>query len=112
MSSHWITICEVQDLVNGSGVCALVEGRQLAVFNLGRFEGDIVATSNWDPIGKANVMYRGILGSEGETPYIASPLHKQRYSLTDGTNLDGIEETLAIHQVKLEQKNVLVKLSH
>ncbi|GAB5380563.1 MAG: nitrite reductase small subunit NirD [Aliiglaciecola sp.] len=112
MNTQWITICKTQDLVKGSGVCALVNGRQVALFNLGLAQAKVVATSNWDPIGKANVMYRGIIGSESNTPYIASPLHKQRYSLLDGASLDGNSETLVMHQVKLEDQNVLVKLSH
>jgi nitrite reductase (NADH) small subunit len=85
-NKHSIRVCDLSDLVKNSGVCALVEGIQVAIFQLVHSDGKVslFATSNWDPIGKANVMYRGILGSIGDVPVICSPLYKQHYSLITG----------------------------
>ena len=44
----------------------------------------VYAIGNYDPIGKANVLYRGIVGSIGEQLVVASPLFKQHFSLQTG----------------------------
>ncbi|WJG11100.1 nitrite reductase small subunit NirD [Aliiglaciecola sp. LCG003] len=112
MNQQWNKICSTDDLVSNSGVCALIEGRQVAIFQLDQIDNNkIVATSNWDPIGQANVMYRGLLGSTKGTDYIASPLYKQRYNLDNGACIDDPLQSLKIHQVKVEQHEVFVKLA-
>ncbi|MCW2824952.1 MAG: nirD, partial [Aeromicrobium sp.] len=41
-----------------------------------------------DPYSHANVMARGLVGSRGGTPTVASPMHKQAYDLVTGQCLD------------------------
>ena len=81
------TLCALADLVQGRGVAALVDSRQIAVFLL---PGDVVsAVDNRDPFSGANVIARGLLGTDDEGAwYVASPLHKQRFRLADGRCLD------------------------
>ena len=55
-------ICTRDDLVPGSGVCALVEGEQVALFYLPAEQQQVYALSNRDPIGDANVLSRGVVG--------------------------------------------------
>ena len=65
----WLRVCTVSDLVMDSGVCALIHEntqneQQIALFCLGDDQNkQIYAVGNYDPIGKANVLYRGLLGS-------------------------------------------------
>jgi nitrite reductase (NADH) small subunit len=72
----------VEDLEPSWGEAALVEGRQVALFRTGANE--VFAVAHEDPATGAHVMARGILGSRGERPTIASPLHKEVYDLETG----------------------------
>jgi nitrite reductase (NADH) small subunit len=89
---QWQTICQLDDLVSNSGVCALLEqngnalvaDEQVAIFHLPDTKQQIYAIGNYDPIGQANVLYRGIVGSIGEDLVVASPLFKQHFSLKTG----------------------------
>ncbi len=88
MSSIWITLCSESDLVSGSGVCALLETggkpQQVALFRASA-DGPVYAIGNYDPLGDANVLSRGIIGSLGDKLVVASPLYKQHFRLEDGT---------------------------
>jgi len=85
---HWLTICSTSDLVKDSGICALIEQgvkeQQVAIFHLPNTEQQVYAVANYDPIGEANVLYRGIVGSVGDDIVVSSPLYKQHYCLTTG----------------------------
>ncbi len=89
---QWQTICQLEDLVSNSGVCALLEqnanasnvDEQIAIFHLPDTKQQVYAIGNYDPIGQANVLYRGIVGSIGEDIVVASPLYKQHFSLQTG----------------------------
>lgn len=87
-NKNWLTVCNKVDLVKDSGICALieqgVEEKQVAIFHLPNTKEQVFAVGNYDPIGEANVLYRGIVGSIGEDIVVASPLYKQHFSLTTG----------------------------
>ncbi len=97
MSEVWISVCNEDDLVIGSGVCALLENagkaEQVALFRETR-DGPVYAISNYDPIGDANVMSRGIIGSIGTKIVVASPLSKQHYCLESGQCVE--DETVSV----------------
>ena len=78
----WYRVCAVEDLEPAWGEAALVAGRQVALFRAGPAE--VFAVAHQDPATGANVMARGILGSKGTRPTIASPLHKEVYDLETG----------------------------
>lgn len=106
-SSNWVTVCNVDDLIENSGVCALVENEQVAIFKIASANDELVAAvSNWDPIGKANVLYRGLVGSVEDKTILASPLYKQRYCLTSGECLDDEEARLKVYQARVFQQQV------
>jgi nitrite reductase (NADH) small subunit len=94
--NNWITLCHKDELITKSGVCALLEKdqqeHQVALFHVD--ESEVYAVANWDPVGQANVLYRGLVGEEQGEVYVASPLLKQRFSLKNGRCLD--DESLAI----------------
>lgn len=87
MSNNWQAVCNATDLVPGTGVCALVAGKQVAIFRTLK-DKQLYALSNYDPIGKANILSRGIQGSLGDALVVASPLYKQHFNLATGQCLE------------------------
>jgi len=83
---RWAVICPIEELQPERGVAALIDGTQVAVFRT--FDDTLYAIGNRDPIANAQVMSRGIVGTRGGTPTVASPLHKQVYDLRTGHCLD------------------------
>ncbi len=78
----WVPVCRVADLEPLWGEAALIGADQVAVFLLP--DGRVFATSNADPATGAHVLSRGIIGSRGDRPTIASPLHKDVFDLETG----------------------------
>jgi len=104
-------ICAVADLVANSGVCALIESKgkteQVAIFYLPETEQKVFALSNWDPLGNANVVSRGMVGNIGEELVVASPLYKQHFSLTTGACLEE-DVSLSTFNVGIEGDSVVL----
>jgi nitrite reductase (NADH) small subunit len=82
----WTLICPYERLEPERGVAALVEGAQIAVFRT--HDGELHAIDNYDPYARAHVLSRGIVGTRGDVPTVASPMHKQVYDLRTGACLD------------------------
>ena len=91
--TRWIDVCAVDELQPNSGVCALVEEQQVAIFYMTK-EQAVYAIHNYDPIGKANVLSRGLIGDINGEPVVASPLYKQHFSLITGVCLE--DETVKV----------------
>jgi len=72
----------VEELEPAWGEAALIAGRQVALFRTAA--GEVFAVAQEDPATGAHVMARGIVGSRGSRPTIASPLHKEVYDLETG----------------------------
>ncbi|HLL66097.1 MAG TPA: nitrite reductase small subunit NirD [Micromonosporaceae bacterium] len=83
---RWAPICPYPRLEPERGVAALVDGAQVALFRL--FDGSVHAIANVDPVSGAAVLSRGIVGTRGDAPTVASPMHKQVYDLRSGECLD------------------------
>jgi len=106
--SEWIKVCRLDDIVPNTGVCALVDGQQIAVF---RLEDDSVyAISNHDPFSRANVLSRGIVGDIKGELVVASPVYKQHFSLKSGQCLEDPEVRVAVFPVRLEGDMVCVQI--
>lgn len=71
--SQWTTVCKLDDILPGTGVCALVEQQQIAVFRP-RNDEQVYAISNIDPFAQASVLSRGIVGEHQDDLWVASPL--------------------------------------
>ncbi|MCP2326506.1 nitrite reductase (NADH) small subunit [Hamadaea flava] len=82
----WTPICSISRLEIERGVAALVEGVPVAIFRT--FTGDVYAVDNVDPFSGASVLSRGIVGTRGDVPTVASPMHKQAFDLRTGDCLD------------------------
>lgn len=99
--SGWTQACRLDYLIPGRGVAVLLKGgRQAALFLM--TDGTLAAVGNIDPIGRAAVMSRGIVGDRGGIPVVASPLLKQAFSLLDGRCLDDDSATLPVYAVRVE----------
>lgn len=99
--NHWRTICKHSDLISGTGLCALFDREQVAIFFCGRSNA-LYALSNYDPIGDANVLSRGIIGSINGDVVVASPLYKQHFNLETGECLEAPEHQLKTYPVRLQ----------
>lgn len=104
----WISVCEIDDLLPDTGVCALVNSKQVAIFRSRRLN-EVFAVSNYDPIGEANVLSRGIIGSIGDEVVIASPLYKEHYNLRTGECLEKPEYNVAVYPVRIDDGLVQVQ---
>jgi nitrite reductase (NADH) small subunit len=107
----WTTICELPWLEPERGVAALVDGANgskvaVAVFRL--HDDSVYAISNLDPVSGAAVLARGIVGSRGDAPTVASPMHKQVYDLRSGECLDVPGVRVACYAVRLREGMVEV----
>jgi len=107
--SNWIDICPLDDLQADSGVCALVEDKQVAIFYLPK-EQAVYAVNNYDPFGKVHVLSRGLLGDIKGEPMIASPLYKQHYSLLTGQCFEDEAVSIEVYAVRIENNRVEVSL--
>ena len=70
VGEDWEPVCRLVELEVERGATALVHGQAIAVF---RTRGDTVyALGNHDPIAHASGIARGIVGTRGEVPFVAS----------------------------------------
>jgi nitrite reductase (NADH) small subunit len=86
LAGHWTPVCSYTDLLPEQGAAVLVGDRQVAVFRT--FDGALYALGNLDPFSGAYVMSRGIVGTRNGEPTVASPMHKQVFSLVTGVCAD------------------------
>jgi len=107
--SFWRRLCKKSDLVVNSGVVALSDDVQIALFYVAD-EQRIYALENRDPLSGANVIGRGIIGNLAGEPVIASPLYKQHFRLTDGACLEDERLRLRVWPARLSGDAVEVKL--
>jgi nitrite reductase (NADH) small subunit len=106
-TQQWTTICPLDRILPNTGVCALVNDRQIAVFRVGEGE-DVYAIENYDPFSKAYVLSRGIVGDRNGIPKVASPIYKQNFSLVTGECLDDATVKLQIFTARVTDGQVQV----
>lgn len=106
----WVDVCPLSAIASNTGVCALVEGQQVAVFRVGT-GADVFAISNYDPFSKAFVLSRGIVGDRNGIPKVASPIYKQNFSLLTGQCLDDETVSIPTFTVAIVEDRVQVAIS-
>lgn len=104
---HWVEVCDLDELVPDTGACALVGDRQIAIFYSAKLR-QLYAIDNYDPIGKACVLSRGIIGSQGDRICVASPLYKQHFDLMTGECLEAPQHRVTAYSVKAVNNRVYV----
>jgi assimilatory nitrate reductase catalytic subunit len=100
-------VCRLGDIVPGSGVCALVEGKQVAVFRLD--DDSVYALDNFDPFSQANVLSRGIVGDLKGELVVASPVYKQHFSLATGHCLEDSSVRVPVYKARVEAGEIHVE---
>ena len=107
--NQWNAVCSLDQIVPDTGVAALLNGRQVAVFRVGsdRFH----AIDNIDPRSGASVLSRGLIGNLGERTVVASPLYKNHFDLSTGECLEAPEQSVRAHAVQVQDGRVLVALA-
>jgi NAD(P)H-dependent nitrite reductase small subunit len=105
--ARWAAVCRLEDIVPNTGVCALVDGRQVAVFRLN--DNSVYAIDNRDPFSRANVLSRGIVGDLKGELVVASPVYKQHFSLATGQCLEEPGVCVAVFPARIEGDTVLVQ---
>lgn len=106
----WNTICNVDDILPNGGVCALINGEQVAVFRIQQTGSDqLFALANFDPCSNANVISRGLVGSIGDKLVVASPIYKEHFELSTGQCIEKEDVKLKTWNVQLNGNTVQVQ---
>jgi len=92
-------VCRLDAILSGTGVCALIGGRQVAVFRVG---DDAYAVDNRDPFTDAQVLSRGLVSVRGGVLAVASPLLKHRFALATGECVDDPSRRVASWPCRVE----------
>jgi nitrite reductase (NADH) small subunit len=104
----WMPVCALDDIVPNTGVCALVNGEQVAVFHVAHGEGSVFAIDNFDPGSHAAVLSRGLIGNLGERIVVASQIYKHHFDLRTGECLEAPENSVSAYPVRVESGKVWV----
>ncbi|NYG59968.1 nitrite reductase (NADH) small subunit [Nocardioides daedukensis] len=95
----WEKICPFTALEVERGVTALVHGQAVAIFRT--HDDEVFALGNYDPFAKASVLSRGIVGTRGDVPFVASPMHKHAFDLRTGQCLDDEQVSVPSYEVRI-----------
>ena len=106
----WIDICSVDDLEPDAGICALVEGRQIAIFHIPGL-AQVFAIGNYDPFSHANVLFRGLTGDINGEPVVASPVYKQHFSLRSGRCIEDEMVTVPSYPARIRDGRVQIQMA-
>ncbi|MDF3836958.1 nitrite reductase small subunit NirD [Cupriavidus basilensis] len=115
-SETWTAVCTLRDIVPNTGVCALVDMAQIAVFRVGPGQSDdqggngdqVFAIANYDPNANAAVLSRGLVGNLGERIVVASPIYKHHFDLQTGECLEAPEHSVAAYPARVYDGKVWV----
>jgi nitrite reductase (NADH) small subunit len=109
--SEWVKITNAEKIPTGGGGCALIDGKQYAIFTDEKRE-NWYAVDNECPHKKQNVLSRGITGCENGEPKVACPLHKNTFSLRTGEHMGGDKALdLKTYPIKVEANVIYLKLA-
>lgn len=98
--ANFVKVCETSDIPPGAGRTVEVNGKPVALFNIG---GHFFAISN-------TCLHRGGPLGEGELEgkIVTCPWHGWRYDVTTGTNEMNPSIAVQKYEVKIEGGSVLV----
>ena len=105
--STWNDVCALSDILPGTGVCALINSKQIALFRPYADER-IFALDNIDPFALASVLSRGLLAEHDGELWVVSPLKKQRFRLRDGYCAEDESKSVHGYACQINEGRVLV----
>ncbi|MDQ7072998.1 MAG: nitrite reductase small subunit NirD [Gammaproteobacteria bacterium] len=106
----WVDVCSKNDLQPNSGVCALIDDQQVAIFYMPE-NNAVYAINNYDPFGKVHVLSRGLIGDLKGEPMVSSPLYKQHFSLKTGQCFEDENVKVPVYSVRINNDRVEVNLA-
>ncbi|MFK3663031.1 nitrite reductase small subunit NirD [Scandinavium sp. NPDC088450] len=106
--SQWVNICNIDEILPQTGVCALLGQEQVAIFRPYHDE-QVFAISNIDPFFRASVLSRGLIAEHNGELWVASPLKKQRFRLSDGLCMEDENHSIAHFEVRVKDGQVQLK---
>ena len=104
----WVRVCRISELERERGLAALIDGEQVALFRT--HEDRVHAVQQRDPYSGAYVMSRGIVGTRGDAPTVASPMYKQVFDLRTGACLETLgkdEHALQVWPVAVDENGAV-----
>lgn len=99
------TVCNIEDIIPGTGVVALVDGEQVAIFRP-RATEEVFAINNMDPFFQSNVLSRGLIVEHDEQLWVASPLKKQRFNLKTGGCMENEQFNVKAYKARVTKGSV------
>jgi len=103
---EWQPVCRLAELDVERGVAALVHGQAVAIFRVD--DSTVYALANHDPFDRHAVLAKGIVGWQGDVPFVASPQHRHRFDLRSGQCLDDPLVSVSAYDVEVVDGIVLV----
>ena len=107
----WTFVCKLDEIVPNTGVCAKVNGEQVAVFRVVKPDGSedgVFAMSNFDPRSGANVVSRGLVGDVGGQMVVASPVYKNHFCLKTGRCLEDESWSVPPYDVRVSEEGFIL----
>ncbi len=105
----WLPVGDAASIPRDAGRAVRVPGGQIAIFHHAGSDA-YYATENRCPHKKDMVLARGLLGSEGDEPKVACPLHKKTFSLRSGKGLSDPDFCVDTFPVDVRDGTLFVKL--
>lgn len=103
----WYKAGNISDFEKDGGVCVKYKDKQIAVYYFAR-RGEWYACQNVCPHKMEMVLSRGMIGSAGDEPKVACPLHKKTFSLKTGKGLSDEDYSISVYPVKVENDEVFI----
>jgi nitrite reductase (NADH) small subunit len=107
---NWTSVCKLTDIAPNTGVCARVNGEQVAIFRQARTD-QLFAIGNYDPAGNAQVLSRGLMAQIGPVTSVASPLYKHHFCLQSGICQEDESLSVPVYPVRLSDDTVEVEVA-
>ena len=103
----WYKAGIISDFEKDGGVCIKYKDKQIAVYYFSRRD-EWYACQNVCPHKMEMVLSRGMIGTAGEIPKVACPMHKKTFSLVDGKGISDESYEIAVYPVKVEDDGIYV----
>ena len=111
LEQSWTPVCDLNYIVPDTGVCALINGAQVAIFHVAygndNSNASLFALDNFDPNSQASVLSRGLIGSLGER-VAASPIYKHHFDLRTGECLEMPEHSVTAYPARIAAGKVWI----
>jgi nitrite reductase (NADH) large subunit len=108
-TSAWVRVARAADVPRDGGITYDHGGYQVAVYNFAGNDG-WYATQATCPHRQDAVLARGLLGTQGDEPKVACPMHKKTFSLVSGAGLSDPQYAVRTFPVELRDGEVWVAL--